>query len=59
MKELLKKFEVDQAKSMATPMSWTIQLDVDEKGKGFDIRKYQAMIGSLLYLITSRLDSTV
>ena len=37
-------------------MSTTIKLDKDEKCKEVDIKKYQGMIGSLLYLIASRPD---
>lgn len=37
-------------------MSSTIQLDKDEKGKSIDPKLYRSMIGSVLYLTTSRLD---
>jgi len=37
-------------------MSFSIQLDKDEKGKEVDIKNYRAMIGSLLYLTASRPD---
>ena len=37
-------------------MSATTKLDKDEKGKEMDIKMYQGMIRSLLYLIASRLD---
>ena len=37
-------------------MSSIIKLDKDEKGKEVDIKTYRAMIGSLLYLTTSRPD---
>ena len=55
-KELLKRFEMDNSKPMATPMSTNVHLDKDEKGKEVDIKRYRGMIGSLLYLSASRPD---
>nr|KYP56105.1 Copia protein [Cajanus cajan] len=55
-KELLKRFGMENAKSMATPMSTTCYLDKDEVGKSIDVKKYRGMIGSLLYLFASRPD---
>jgi hypothetical protein len=37
-------------------MSTTIALDADEDGEPVDQKEYQSMIGSLLYLMTTRLD---
>ena len=37
-------------KTMKTPMSSSIKLDKDEKGKSIDSTMYIGMIGSLLYL---------
>ena len=37
-------------------MSTSIKLDVDEKGKMVDACHYRGMIGSLLYLTSSRPD---
>ena len=37
-------------------MGTTTKLDKDEKGEEVDIKMYRDMIGSLLYLTTSRLD---
>ena len=37
-------------------MNTTIKLDIGEKCKEVDIKMYWGMIGSLLYLIASRLD---
>jgi len=39
-----------------TPMNITTKLDIDEHEKDVDIKKYQGMIGSLLYLIARRLN---
>ena len=40
-----------------TPMSTSIKLDVDKKGKRVDIKVYRGMVGSLLYLTASRPDN--
>ena len=56
MKDLLKRFGYDNETAKSTPMSTTIKLDKDEKGKEVDNKTYRGMIGSLLYLIASRLD---
>ncbi|RVW62751.1 Retrovirus-related Pol polyprotein from transposon RE1 [Vitis vinifera] len=47
---------MEEAKTMKTPMSSSIKLDKDEKGKSIDSTMYRGMIGSLLYLTASRLD---
>ena len=49
-------FNMEEAKTMKTPMSSSIKLDKDEKGKSIDSTIYRGMIGSLLYLTTSRPD---
>ncbi|KAH9743819.1 hypothetical protein KPL70_003436 [Citrus sinensis] len=54
MKDLLKRFGYDNGTAKSTPMSTTIKLDKDEKGKEVDIKTYRGMIGSLLYLTASR-----
>ena len=55
-KELLKKFGICDSKIARTPMSTSIKLDKDEKGKSIDQTKYWGMIGSLLYLTASKPD---
>lgn len=55
-KELLKRFGIESAKEMATPMSPACYLDKDEHGKSIDVSKYRGIIGSLLYLTSSRPD---
>ena len=47
---------MEEAKTMKTPMSSSIKLNKDEKGKSIDSTMYRGMIGSLLYLTTSRPD---
>ena len=56
VKELLKRFQFEQAKPASTPMSTSIKLENDEKGKPVDAKHFRGMIGSLLYLTTSRPD---
>ncbi|RVW21028.1 hypothetical protein CK203_112805 [Vitis vinifera] len=47
---------MEEAKTMKTPMSSSIKLDMDEKGKPINSTMYRGMIGSLLYLTASRPD---
>lgn len=54
MKELVKRFKIDNAKIIDTPIATAIQLDMDESGSFIDEKLYGSMIGSLLYLTTSR-----
>ncbi|KAG2380359.1 Retrovirus-related Pol polyprotein from transposon TNT 1-94 Protease [Vigna angularis] len=55
-REILKKFEMDNAKEASTPMGTSCYLDKDETGKEVSQTKYRSMIGSLLYLTASRPD---
>ena len=51
---LVKKFDLESASSVRTPMSPNVKLTIDLLGKSVDSSLYRSMIGSLLYLITSR-----
>ena len=53
IRDLLKKFNLEEVKANNTPMGSSIKLDMDEKGKSVDQTKYRGMIGSLLYLTAS------
>jgi hypothetical protein len=53
-KDMLKKFDMDEAKPLSTPMSTTMALDEDKEGEAVDQKEYQSMIGSLLYLTAMR-----
>ena len=55
-KELLTRFKLENCKTRPTPMSTTLKLDKDEKGKDVCEKLYRGMIGSLLYLTASRPD---
>jgi hypothetical protein len=54
--DLLKKFGMDKAKPIKTPMGTNGHLDLDMGGKSIDQKVYHTMIGSLLYLCASRPD---
>ena len=56
IRDLLKKYNLEDVKEKTTSMGSSIKHDMDEKGKPVDQTKYRGMIGSLLYLIASRLD---
>ncbi|GJR21777.1 hypothetical protein Tco_0970304 [Tanacetum coccineum] len=53
---MLKKFRLEDSKPTKTPMSTEIKLTKDDEADFVDSSKYRGMIGSLLYLITSRPD---
>ena len=52
----MKKFGLESANFVRTPMSPNVKLTVDLLGKNVNPSLYKSMIGSLLYLTTSRLD---
>ncbi|GJS29737.1 retrovirus-related pol polyprotein from transposon TNT 1-94 [Tanacetum coccineum] len=56
IKEMLKKFGLEDSKPIKTPMSTETKLTRDEEGESVDNTKYRGMIGSLLYLTASRPD---
>ncbi|GJS93720.1 retrovirus-related pol polyprotein from transposon TNT 1-94 [Tanacetum coccineum] len=56
IKEMLKKFGLEDSKPMKTPISTEMKLMKDVEGKSVDNTKYRGMIGSLLYLTASRPD---
>ena len=53
-KDVLRKFDMGEAKTLSMPMSTMMALDVDEEGEAVDQKEYQSMIGSLLYLTATR-----
>ena len=55
-KDLLRKFDMDKAKSINTPIHPSQVIEVDEDGEKAFETLYRGMIGSLLYLIASRPD---
>jgi hypothetical protein len=55
-KDMLKKFDMEKAKPIKTPVPTNGHLDLNEDGKAVDQKVYRSMIGSLLYLCASRPD---
>ncbi|GJQ98723.1 putative ribonuclease H-like domain-containing protein [Tanacetum coccineum] len=54
--EFLKKFEFTKVNTTSTPMETQKPLLKDEDGKEVDVYMYRSMIGSLMYLTSSRPD---
>ncbi|GJT53142.1 retrovirus-related pol polyprotein from transposon TNT 1-94, partial [Tanacetum coccineum] len=54
--EILKKHDMDKCDSIRTPLATKPKLDADLTGKPIDQTNYYSMIGSLMYLTSSRLD---
>ncbi|GJR15677.1 putative ribonuclease H-like domain-containing protein [Tanacetum coccineum] len=54
--EILKKFGFIEVKTVSTPMQTQKPLLKDEDGKEVDVHMYRSMIGSLMYLTSSRPD---
>jgi hypothetical protein len=54
MKDLMKKFNIAELKPLSTLMSTAMALDPDKNSEVVDQREYRSMIGSLLYLTTTR-----
>ncbi|GJW24593.1 putative ribonuclease H-like domain-containing protein [Tanacetum coccineum] len=54
--EILKKFRFIEVKTASTPMETQKPLLKDEDGKEVDVHMYRSMIGSLMYLTSSRPD---
>ncbi|GJX81693.1 retrovirus-related pol polyprotein from transposon TNT 1-94 [Tanacetum coccineum] len=56
IKEMLKKFGLEDSKPTKKSMSTEIKLTKDDEGDSVDSSKYRCMIGSLVYLTASRPD---
>ncbi|GJZ58728.1 putative ribonuclease H-like domain-containing protein [Tanacetum coccineum] len=54
--EILKKFRFTEVKTASTPMETQKPLLKDEDGEEVDVHMYRLMIGSLMYLTSSRPD---
>nr|GEW48887.1 putative ribonuclease H-like domain-containing protein [Tanacetum cinerariifolium] len=54
--EVLKKFSFSTAKTASTPMETSKPLLKDENAKDVDVHLYRSMVGSLMYLTSSRPD---
>lgn len=56
IKEMLKKFQMEDCKLVSTPMVTGCRLSKDDTSPEVDQKLYKSMIGSLLYMIASRPD---
>jgi hypothetical protein len=56
VKEMLKKFQMEDCKPMSTPMVTGCKLSLDDDSPKVDQTMYRSMIGSLLYATTTRPD---
>jgi hypothetical protein len=56
IKDMLKKFGMEDAKGISTPIGTSGSLDKDLSGNMMDQKMYRSMIGSLLYVTASRSD---
>nr|GEZ57099.1 Gag-Pol polyprotein [Tanacetum cinerariifolium] len=54
--EILKKYDFDSSTPIDTPMAERPKLDEDKGGKLIDPTRYRGMVGSFMYLSTSRPD---
>ncbi|GKF92821.1 hypothetical protein Tco_0279540, partial [Tanacetum coccineum] len=54
--DILKKFRFIEVKTASTPIETQKPLLKDEDGEEVDVHMYRSMIGSLIYLISSRPD---
>nr|GFA16008.1 uncharacterized mitochondrial protein AtMg00810-like [Tanacetum cinerariifolium] len=54
--EILRKFGLTEGKSTSTPIDTKKPLLKDPNGEDVDVHTYRSMIGSLIYLTSSRLD---
>ena len=56
IKNMIKKFGLEDAKSIHTPMGTNGHLDLDTSGNMLDQKLYRSMIGRLLYVTASKSD---
>jgi hypothetical protein len=56
IKEMLKKFRMEDYKPMSTPMVTRCKLSLDDDSPKVDQTMYRSMVGSLLYATTTRPD---
>lgn len=56
IKDMLKKFGLEDSKPIKTPMSSETKLTKDKESESVDNTKYRGLIGSLLYPTASRSD---
>ena len=57
IKDMLKKFGLNEAKPISTPMGTNGNLDSNASGNLVDQKLYRSMIGNLLYVTASSADA--
>ena len=57
LKEMLKKFQMEDSNPVSTPIVSGCKLSKDDASSEVDQKMYRSMIGSLLYITTSRPDN--
>jgi hypothetical protein len=56
VKDMLKRFQLEDCKPVSTPMAVGCKLSKDDESKAVDPKHYRLMIGSFLYVKTSKID---
>ena len=56
IKDMLRKFEFEDSKPVSTPMTMGCKVSKEDESKDVDQKSYRSMIGSLLYVTSSRPD---
>jgi hypothetical protein len=56
IRKMLKRFRMEDCKPVITPMQTSCKLRKYDDSKSTNQRKFKSMIGSLLYVTSSRLD---
>eukprot|EP00253_Pinus_taeda_P009187 PITA_09187 len=54
--EVLKRFNIQESKAAITPIVMGLKLSKEDSNKDFDPRLYKSIVGSLMYLTTTRPD---
>jgi hypothetical protein len=55
-REMIKRFGMEDCKLVTTPMQTSCKFNKDDDSNSIDKRQYRSMIGTLLYVTTSKLD---
>ena len=56
VKELLKKFKMEQSKAASVPLQQHVKFESDDGSKEVDVTLYKQLVGKLIYLTTTRPD---
>ncbi|GMJ14865.1 hypothetical protein HRI_005155700 [Hibiscus trionum] len=56
VQDVLMRFQMNECNSVSTPVEFGLKLHKDQEGKKVDITLYKQIVGSLMYLTTTRPD---